>query len=131
MRHMAGPTGAGAPRRVLAGRWLAAAGAVMAALAVALSAYASHGALGEAQARLHAAGLFLFGHGVALAALSPLAAGRQWRVLALFALLAGTLLFSGSLVAHALWQWPTTLAPFGGTLMIVGWLAWAVAAVRH
>ncbi|WP_232227542.1 DUF423 domain-containing protein [Aerolutibacter daejeonensis] len=120
-----------APMRVVTGRWLAAAGAVMAALAVGLAAYASHGAEGEAQARLQSAALFLFGHGVALAALAPLAAGRPWRVLALAGLLLGTVLFSGSLVMNVLHQWPTALAPMGGTLMMAGWLAWAVAAVRQ
>jgi uncharacterized membrane protein YgdD (TMEM256/DUF423 family) len=120
-----------APVRVVAGRWLAAAGAVMAALAVGLAAYASHGVEGEAQARLQSAALFLFGHGVALAALAPLAAGRLWRVLALAGLLLGTLLFSGSLVMNVLQQWPTALAPMGGTLMMAGWLVWATAAVRR
>lgn len=120
-----------APVRVVAGRWLAATGAVMAALAVGLTAYASHGAEGEAQARLQSAALFLFGHGVALAALAPLAAGRLWRVLALSGLLLGTVLFSGSLVMNVLAQWPTALAPMGGSLMMVSWLAWAAAAVRQ
>lgn len=119
-----------APVPVVAGRWLAALGAVLAALAVGLAAYASHGAEGEAQSRLQSAALFLFGHGMALAALAPLAAGRLWRVLALMALAIGTLFFSGSLVLQVFLQWPTALAPFGGTLMMAGWLAWAVAAVR-
>lgn len=119
------------PIRVVAGRWLAAAGAVLAALAVGLAAHASHGTEGEAQARLQSAALFLFGHGVALAALGPLAAGRVWRVLALTSLLAGTLLFAGSLVGNVFLQWPTALAPMGGTLMMAGWLAWAAAAVRQ
>ncbi len=120
-----------APVRVVAGRWLAALGAVLAALAVGLAAYASHGVEGEAQSRLQSAALFLFGHGVALAALAPLAAGRLWRVIALLALAVGTLLFSGSLALHVFLQWPTALAPTGGTLMMVGWLVWAVAAVRQ
>lgn len=119
------------PVRVVAGRWLAAAGAVMAAVAVGLAAYASHGAEGEAQSRLQSAALFLFGHGVALTALAPLSAGRLWRVLALAGLLVGALLFSGSLVMNVLQQWPTALAPMGGTLMMVGWFVWAVTAVRQ
>ena len=64
-------------------------------------------------------------------ALGPLAAGRVWRVLALTSLLAGTLLFAGSLVGNVFLQWPTALAPMGGTLMMAGWLAWAAAAVRQ
>lgn len=118
-------------RRIVLGHWLAAAGAVCAALAVALSAYAAHGAEGAAQTQLQTAALFLFGHGVALAALSPLAAGRTLRLLALAGLLLGTLLFAGSLAMHVLAAWPTSLAPSGGTLMIVAWLLWAVAAIRR
>ncbi|TWI07329.1 DUF423 domain-containing protein [Aerolutibacter ruishenii] len=127
-------TGSGAvraPVRVVAGRWFAAVGAVLAALAVGLAAYASHGADGEAQSRLQSAALFLFGHGVALAALGPLSAGRVWRIVALAGLLFGTLLFSGSLVMGALAGWPTALAPMGGTLMMAGWLVWAMTAVRQ
>jgi uncharacterized membrane protein YgdD (TMEM256/DUF423 family) len=52
-------------------------------------------------------------------------------VLALAGLLLGTLLFSGSLVMNVLQQWPTALAPMGGTLMMAGWLVWATAAVRR
>ena len=51
--------------------WLAANGALCAAAAVALSAYAAHAAQGPAQARLQTAALFAFGHGVALAVLAP------------------------------------------------------------
>lgn len=118
-------------RRIVLGHWLAAAGALCAALAVALSAYAAHGAEGEAQTRLQTAGFFLFGHGIALAALSPLAAGRLLRLLALAGLLLGTLLFAGSLVMRVFAGWPTTLAPSGGMLMIAAWLLWAVATVRR
>ena len=43
-------------------------------------------------------------------------------LLALAMLLAGTLLFSGSLVGAVFAGLPTTLAPFGGGLLIAGWL---------
>ena len=102
-------------------RLLGAAGSVLAAAAVALAAYAAHGADAAAQPRLAQAAAFAFGHGLALAALAPLAPGRPGR-LALVALLAGVLLFSGSLAAGALLGTPTALAPFGGLLMIGGWL---------
>jgi uncharacterized membrane protein YgdD (TMEM256/DUF423 family) len=110
-------------------RWLAAVGAMLAALAVALAAYAAHAASPDAQSRLQLAAVFAFGHGVALAALAPRGRSRVGRV-ALWMLASGALLFSGSLVGHALAALPTTFAPTGGTLMIVGWLLHAVAAVQ-
>src|SRR5690606_37731398 len=105
-RHAAPPK-RGVPRF---GRLAAAAGAVVAGLAVALAAYASHGAQGQAASWLQTAALFGFGHGVALAVLAPAAAGTA-RITALILLLAGMVLFSGSLVGAALLGWPTALAP--------------------
>jgi len=110
--------------------WLAAAAAVMAAASVALLAYAAHGSQGEAQARLQVAAMFGFGHGVAIAALAPWSRRRLAR-LSLFALLGGVLLFSGSLVLNVFAQVSTVLAPLGGTLLIGGWLLWAIDAVRR
>ena len=110
--------------------WLAANGALCAAAAVALSAYAAHAAQGPMQTRLQTAALFAFGHGVALAVLAP----QSTRALARFALamlFAGVMLFSGSLVFNVLAQWPTTLAPLGGCLLIAGWLLYAVDAMRR
>ncbi|MFD0740357.1 DUF423 domain-containing protein [Lysobacter koreensis] len=111
-------------------RLLAFGGGLLAAASVALSAYAAHGFEGVAQSRLQTAAVFAFGHGVGLAALAPAAFGRMERI-ALLALLAGALLFSGSLVSNVLAQWPTTLAPTGGLLLIGGWVLWAVAALRR
>lgn len=111
-------------------RWLAAAGALYAAIAVALSAYAAHAALGAAQSRLQTAAIFAFGHGIALAALAPDTGDRLGRI-ALCALWVGVLLFSGSLAASELLQWPTTFAPLGGMLMIGGWIAFAFDLTRR
>lgn len=111
-------------------RWLAGNGALLAATAVALAAYASHGVDGVAQARLQTAALFAFGHGIALVALAPQADTWSTRA-ALLSLYAGTLLFAGSLVLGAIAQWPTTLAPMGGFLLIGGWLALAFDAMRR
>ncbi|MGH8072990.1 MAG: DUF423 domain-containing protein [Lysobacter sp.] len=111
-------------------RVLPAAGAVLAAVAVALSAYSAHAAEPAAAARLQSAALFAFGHGIALAALGPLAVRWPAR-LALMNLLVGTLLFSGSLVAAHFFATPTVFAPLGGGLMILAWLLWAVDAVRR
>ena len=110
-------------------RALAAAGALLAGVAVGLAAYAAHGVAPAAQPRLLLAAVFAFGHGVALAALAPHARSRGAR-LALALLLAGVLLFSGSLVAAVLAGATTALAPAGGLLMIAGWLLHAVASLR-
>ena len=110
-------------------RVLAASGGALAAVAVALAAYASHAAGPDAGARLGIAAAFAFGHGLALAALAPRARGllAQW---ALWALLAGVLLFAGSLAGAHFMALPTRLAPLGGLLMILGWLGHAAAALR-
>lgn len=105
-------------------RALAVAGALLAALAVALSAYAAHVADPAAQSRLQMAALFAFGHGIALAALAPAAARRLARI-ALAALLVGVLLFAGGLASAYFLGTSTRLLPFGGSLMIPG-----LAAVR-
>lgn len=112
------------------GRLFAFNGALLAATSVALAAYAAHAVDGLAQSRLQTAAVFAFGHGVALVALAPAATGRVARI-ALLALYFGVLLFSGSLVFNVLAQWPTTLAPGGGLLLIGGWLLWAVDALRR
>jgi uncharacterized membrane protein YgdD (TMEM256/DUF423 family) len=109
---------------------LAAAGALCAALAVALAAYAAHAAIGPGQALLQTAAALLFGHGVALAALARGAYGRRRR-LALAGLLAGSVLFAGSLVVHALAGVQLRLAPTGGLLMIGGWLLLAFDLFRE
>lgn len=121
----------------------------MAAIAVALSAYASHAAQGAAQSRLQTAAIMAFGHGLALVVLAParlrttraalaspthggpaIAANRTLSRLALCAMYLGVLLFSGSLVGNVLAQWPTMLAPLGGMLLIAGWLALAIDLAR-
>lgn len=96
------------------------------AAGVAASAVAAHLAGG---ASLATAGHFLMIHAAAIAALS--AAGllaTRGAVLLLVgatAMAAGTLLFSGDLALRALMGikllWGT--APFGGTLMIAGWIS--------
>lgn len=98
--------------------------ALICGLSVALAAYASHGAEGDSARRLAMSAAFAFAHGVALIAL----ASRVSRM-AKFgkgALLAGVLLFPGSLIAAVFLHLPTTLAPFGGVLLIAGWIVLAV-----
>lgn len=110
-------------------RWLACFGALACAAAVALGAYASHGASGEAQIRLGLAALFAFGHGLALLALSPRAT-RNSTAAALLLLASGLCLFSGSLVAAVFLGTATTLAPAGGLMMIAGWAMLAIDVLR-
>ena len=110
-------------------RALAASGALLAAAAVALSAYAAHGVHGDAQSRLQTAALFAFGHGLALTVLAPQGRRRLGRV-ALAGLLLGVLLFSGSLVGSHFLGESVGLAPFGGSLLILAWLLYAADATR-
>ena len=116
------------PRRLH--RILAAAGGGLAAAGVGLSAYAAHGAEGVARANLQSAALFALAHGIALAALSP-HTPRRLGTLALMALLLGVLLFSGSLAAAHFFGTSTRLAPMGGSMIIIGWLLFAVDALRR
>ncbi|MCF7221108.1 DUF423 domain-containing protein [Marilutibacter chinensis] len=111
-------------------RGLASAGALLAALSIALAAYAAHAAGVDARAQLQLAAAFVFGHGLALCALAPRTMRRLGRA-ALAGLLVGVLLFSGSLVAAHVLGWPTRLAPAGASLMILAWLGYAVDAARH
>ncbi|WP_441815064.1 DUF423 domain-containing protein [Lysobacter sp. TAF61] len=115
---------------VLSIRLLTACGAVLAAVSVALSAYAAHAVDPAAQHRLYAAALFAFGHGIAVAVLAS-QLRRRLAVVAVAILLLGTLLFSGSLAAAAVFGTRTVLAPFGGTLMILAWLLYAADALRR
>lgn len=106
-------------------RGLAAAGALLAGIAIALGAYAAHGLPADAAARLQTPLLYLLVHGVALVALAP----RQRNTIQLMALLgflAGVLLFCGSVIGAVLAGWPTVLAPFGGSLLVVAWVVLAV-----
>jgi len=110
-------------------RALAAFGALACGLSVALGAYASHGLDGDGARRVGLAALFAFGHGLALLLLAP-AAGTRLRTAGLCGLAAGTLLFSGSLLAAVFLSAPTALAPTGGVLLMSGWLAIAADALR-
>lgn len=110
---------------------LACFGGLLAATAVGLSAYASHGIADPlAQSHVTTAALYAFGHGVALGVLGPTQQNSVGK-LALYVLLIGTLLFSGSLVAGALWKLSTQLAPVGGTALMLGWLAYGLNALRR
>ena len=111
--------------------FIAFSGAVLASVAVALGAYATHGvADAHAQSNLQTASLYAFGHGIALAALAAGTTRTLGRV-ALYLLLLGTLLFSGSLALNALAQLGSKLAPIGGISLMLGWVLWALDALRR
>lgn len=103
--------------------------ALVCALAVALAAYAAHAAQAQDRQRLALAAAFAFGHGLALLLLQSRSGALANAARACF--LAGIALFSGSLAAAALLATPTTLAPFGGCLLILGWLLAAADQLRR
>ena len=111
-------------------RGFEAAGALFCALAVALGAYAAHGLDPSARERMEPALLYLFLHGLTLTLLAPRQATRL-EFAALLAWLFGSVLFCGSVIGATLASMPTTLAPFGGSLLILGWLLQAIAAFKR
>ncbi len=103
----------------------------MAAASIGLSAYAAHGVADPIdQSHLQMASLFAFGHGIALAALGP-GTTRRLGSTALYVLLLGTLLFAGSLGLSTQGMVSTSLAPVGGIALMLGWVTWAVDAIRR
>jgi uncharacterized membrane protein YgdD (TMEM256/DUF423 family) len=109
-------------------RWPTALGALACGLSVALGAYASHVAQAQDGRRLAIAAAFAFGHGLAL-----LVIGARCSRLALAAQLCfglGIVLFSGSLSLAVFFGVPTALAPFGGSLLMLGWGILVVDFVR-
>lgn len=121
----------GVERRARKPSFLAFCGGLLAAAAVGLSAYASHGVSDAlAQSHLNTAALYAFGHGVVLVGLGASSVNQLGRG-ALYVLLLGTLLFSGSLVGNVLMHWPTTLAPAGGITLMGGWVLLALSALRR
>ena len=110
-------------------RWPGIAGGLVGAAGVALSAYAAHGATADARRWLYTAAAMALVHGVLLVAYA--ARGPRLGLIARLAILAGLLLFSGSLVGAQLFGWPTPLAPTGGSLLILGWLLVAADRARR
>ena len=94
-------------------------GALACGLSVALGAYASHVAQAQDGKRLAIAALFAFGHGLALIMLcSRPSRMASW---SMFCFALGIVLFSGSLALAVFFAAPTMLAPFGGSLLMLGW----------
>lgn len=113
------------PGMVVFRRYLGSIGALLAALAVALYVYAARDGLTASASDLITAAAFGFAHGVALAALAPLAQ-RPVALSGLGLLLLGVILFCGGLLAQrvlALVAGPAL--PIGAALSISGWLLYA------
>ena len=110
------------------GKWLAAAG-LNGLCGVGFGAWSAHGAVNligpEATEWVKTGAQYQLWHAAALLALAVATAEwtriRNW-VGSCFCL--GALLFSGSLYAMAIlgWRWVAFVTPFGGLLMLLGWL---------
>ena len=107
-----------------------AAGATAAAATIALLAYAAHANIRiEGRDLIEKAAFFGFAHGIVLVCLAD--EQRFLAQLALCSIGMGTMLFSASVLAKALFDWNAHAAPVGGMIMIVGWLVYATDAVRR
>jgi uncharacterized membrane protein YgdD (TMEM256/DUF423 family) len=132
----------------LSRRWIAV-GALLAALGVGLGAYGAHG-LSDTLTNLGYSGEDLFRrqsiwetairyqmfHAIAIVLVGlalQLRDTRAWRFVP-WAFLVGIVLFSGLLkvltFAGPQWNWLGAIVPFGGASMIVGWVAFAICALK-
>jgi uncharacterized membrane protein YgdD (TMEM256/DUF423 family) len=137
------------PMSNLSRRWIAI-GAVLAAIGVGLGAYGAHG-LRETLTRAGFAGddlnhrLSIFEtavryqmyHSIALVLVGLALQHREtsvWRLVP-WAFLIGIVLFCGLLkvltFAGPQWNWLGAIVPIGGASMIVGWIAFAICALRN
>ncbi len=111
------------------------------ALAVIFGAFAAHGidattpAGAKAREWLETGSRYEAVHALAMLAVTSLAPRLNARLasLALILFLAGGVLFPGALYGLALGgpRWLGAVAPFGGMSLILGWLSFALAAVRR
>jgi len=114
-------------------RWISA-GALLAALAVALGAFGAHALKerlgGDQLAWWHTGVQYHGAHALALVLLGLSAANGRAKPLAGWLMVAGIALFSGSLYALALGapRWLGAITPLGGIAFIAGWVAFARAA---
>lgn len=115
------------------------AGAIAAALGVAIGAFGAHGlkpmlmATGRLET-FETAVKYHFYHalGMLILAIWAKISGQETMIRAGWLLLAGTCIFSGSLYALCLLQinWLGAITPIGGVLMIIGWVYAAWTAIR-
>lgn len=118
-------------------RWVAA-GAVLAMLGVLLGAFGSHALksrLGPGDLAVFETGVrYQMYHALALLAVAWVMSVQPSRlaVASAICMLAGVVLFSGSLYLMVLldWRWLGPVTPIGGLALVVGWLLLAIAALR-
>lgn len=110
-------------------RFCSAFSAVAIAVATALSAYAAHGVSGADQVRAYTAAAMLAVHAIGLLSLARTGGGKLL-ALSRIGILIGLCLFVGSLLAALFLSWRPALAPTGGSLLMLSWLAAAVALWR-
>jgi uncharacterized membrane protein YgdD (TMEM256/DUF423 family) len=116
--------------------WIAV-GALLGGAGVALGAFGAHGlkaiVLPEDLEVWRTAVLYHLVHAPALVLYGLFLRGRTTRALAGWSMLVGTLLFSGSLYALVLTgvRGLGAITPFGGLLMILGWVLFARDAWRN
>jgi uncharacterized membrane protein YgdD (TMEM256/DUF423 family) len=124
----------------MSGRIWIIAGAVLGGLSVALGAFGAHGlesylAAHDQAANFETAVRYQMYHALALALVGLLAERAQSKVLAAagWLFVTGAVLFCGSLygisLAHI--KYVGVVAPVGGALLIAGWIALAVGALRR
>lgn len=128
-------------------RLFLAAGAIMAALAVAAGAFGAHGLKSRLMAdgsfdkadenqlaNWETAARYQMYHGLGLLTLGLACGARQEKAALIsgWAFLIGTLIFSGCLYALVMTgqRWLGAVVPIGGTLLIVGWVCLAVAVIK-
>jgi uncharacterized membrane protein YgdD (TMEM256/DUF423 family) len=102
--------------------------ALSGAIAVAAGAYGAHGAVGQAAEWLKTGAQYQLVHAVAAFAVAGRPLGRQ----AGWSFVAGGALFAGSLylMAFGAPHWLGAVTPFGGLLLIAGWLMAAMGRGR-
>ncbi|HET6603394.1 MAG TPA: DUF423 domain-containing protein [Xanthomonadaceae bacterium] len=104
-------------------------GAALVAAGIALGAWAAHGLEPAAARSMHTAALYAMVNGIGLVALGRVGRGRLHRVAA-WLITAGVCVFCGTLVLAATAGTSTATAPLGGSVLILGWVAAAVALLR-
>lgn len=100
--------------------------AVTAALSIVAGAFGAHGTSEEAASWLRTGATYQLAHAVAALVVSQIDRRISW------ALLAGAMVFAGTLYAMALGapRWFGAITPLGGTMMIGTWLWLALSRAR-
>jgi uncharacterized membrane protein YgdD (TMEM256/DUF423 family) len=129
-------------------KWIGIAGALLAAIGVALGAFGAHGLenalrnlgqeefLSKRAVWFDTAVRYQIYHSLALIALAALSMSdaTSWHRIAAWLFIAGILLFSGSLYAMTFgpdeWRKLGMITPLGGLAFIAGWIAMAIAIWR-